>query len=441
MAKKYLSLEEAASLLGMSVDAVRRAREKGDLRGFQDRGSWKFREQDIDEFRRSQQADSSPDMPMLSADGGLDLSSSDSDVRLMADPADDDLGDLVNSGSDVRLRGDSGPKLEKATALPDSDSDVKLFSADILSSDSDSDVKLSAEPGRTDSDIRLAPPDSDLKLIPRSSSTKAGDDSGISLEVAGSGARLNSGDDLLAEIDSGISLSADDSGISLESFDSQTRADDSGISLDAGDSGISLDLDLDAPSPAPADMSRTMPMQAIPGARKALLDSGATTELEVPSQVAGRESEFELAGLDDDDSVGTSTSVLTFDDDPADSKTIAAGTISASAEDEEVVEDSYDDSESYDDESYDEYDAADGEGDEEGFEVGGTTVSGGPAVYARRADVDWGIAVKTMIGFSAIISVACAVVGVELIRTMWIWTQPDSAAPASAILDTIGSMF
>ncbi len=100
MAKKYLSLEEAASLLGMSVDAVRRAREKGDLRGFQDRGSWKFREQDIDEFRRSQQADSSPDMPMLSADGGLDLSSSDSDVRLMADPADDDLGDLVNSGSD-----------------------------------------------------------------------------------------------------------------------------------------------------------------------------------------------------------------------------------------------------------------------------------------------------------------------------------------------------
>ncbi|MFM8729570.1 MAG: helix-turn-helix domain-containing protein, partial [Planctomycetaceae bacterium] len=246
MAKKYLSLEEAASLLGMSVDAVRRAREKGDLRGFQDRGSWKFREQDIDEFRRSQQADSSPDMPMLSADGGLNLSSSDSDVRLMADPADDDLGDLVNSGSDVRLSGDSGPKLDKQTAVPDSDSDVKLFSADILSSDSDSDVKLSAAQGRTDSDIRLAPPDSDLKLIPRSSSTKAGDDSGISLEVAGSGARLNS-DDLLAEIDSGISLSADDSGISLESFDSQTRADDSGISLDAGDSGISLDLDLDAP--------------------------------------------------------------------------------------------------------------------------------------------------------------------------------------------------
>jgi len=442
MAKKYLSLEEAASLLGLSVDAVRRAREKGDLRGFQDRGSWKFREQDIDEFRRSQQADSSPDMPMLGDNGKIDLSSSDSDVRLMADPGDDDLGDLVNSGSDVRLSGDSGPKLEKKSAVPDSDSDVKLFSADILSSDSDSDVKLSAEPGRTDSDIRLAPPDSDLKLIPRSSTTKAGDDSGISLEVAGSGARLNS-DDLLAEIDSGISLSADDSGISLESFDSKTNADDSGISLDAGDSGISLDLDLDAPSPAPADMSRTMPMQAIPGARKALADSGATTEFEVPAQVAGRESEFELAGLDDDDGVGTSTSVLTFDDDPADSKTIAAGTIAASADDEEVVDESYDDGEGYDEESYDEYDAdaADGEGDEEGFEVGGTTVSGGPAVYARRADVDWGIAVKTMIGFSAIISVACAVVGVELIRTMWIWTQPDAAAPASAILDAIGSMF
>jgi len=186
-----------------------------------------------------------------------------------------------------------------------------------------------------------------------------------------------------------------------------------------------------------------MPMQAIPGARKALADSGATTELEVPAQVVGRESEFELAGLDDDDGVGTSTSVLTFDDDPADSKTIAAGTIAASGADEELADESYDDSEGYDEESYDEYDAdaADGEGDEEGFEVGGTTVSGGPAVYARRADVDWGIAVKTMIGFSAIISVACAVVGVELIRTMWIWTQPDAAAPASAILDAIGGIF
>ena len=65
MAKKYLSLEEAASLLSMTTDQLMKVREQGDIRGFADRGSWKFREQDIDEFQRSRQADSSPDFIRL----------------------------------------------------------------------------------------------------------------------------------------------------------------------------------------------------------------------------------------------------------------------------------------------------------------------------------------------------------------------------------------
>ena len=44
MAKKYLSLEEAAGMLGISEDELKRAREKGDIRGFADRGNWKFRQ-------------------------------------------------------------------------------------------------------------------------------------------------------------------------------------------------------------------------------------------------------------------------------------------------------------------------------------------------------------------------------------------------------------
>jgi hypothetical protein len=49
-----------------------------------------------------------------------------------------------------------------------------------------------------------------------------------------------------------------------------------------------------------------------------------TTQFDMPAQNYGKDSEFELAGLDDDDDdVGTNTSVLTFEDDEDDaSKTV-----------------------------------------------------------------------------------------------------------------------
>ena len=50
---------------------------------------------------------------------------------------------------------------------------------------------------------------------------------------------------------------------------------------------------------------------------------------------------------------------------------------------------------------------------------------------AGRADVDWGIGTKVMIGISALVSVMCAVVGIELVRTMWLWTQPSDEAHVS----------
>jgi excisionase family DNA binding protein len=135
MAKKYLSLEEAAAQLGISTDQLKRIREQGDIRGFADRGSWKFREQDIEEFLRTRQADSSPDMPIMTDSSSSsvldepdaeDLASSDSDVRLFFDESmfdDDDAEKIASSGSDLRLTGDSGPKLE---AEEDDDLDLRF---------------------------------------------------------------------------------------------------------------------------------------------------------------------------------------------------------------------------------------------------------------------------------------------------------------------------
>ena len=603
MAKKYLSLEEAASQLGISVDQLKRFREQGEIRGFADRGSWKFREQDIEEFLRSRQTDSSPDFPIITAESSSsvleepereDFSSSDSDVRLFFDESmfenDSDAKKVTDSGSDVRLSGDSGPKLEANNdevldfsawdsnpKISDSDSDVKLVGAsteaeidlastsslqdsdsdvllandgeldfsdsdsdvrlsddveentsemtfigsdsdsdvklmsgdDFLAEDSDSDVKLSAGLDRTDSDIRLVDPpsnainrtialppipdDSDLKLIAAGSGVRTqGLDSGISLDVRGSGIGLEADESGISlEMDSGISLEADDSGISLESFDSGAKlgddsgislesfdsgvdlSDDSGISLDAGDSGISLEYDDDDSgiSMQPDDMGRTMPMQAIPGARASLGDSSAqTTQFDMPAQNYGKDSEFELAGLDDDDDdVGTNTSVLTFEDDEDDtSKTVVVPTPatktaapvksgatakpapkkSAPVEDEfeEELEGSFDDEGGLDDEYSDDddegvHDAEDF--DDEDFEEGQSQVGGfqAPARGAARADVDWGVGLKSLIGFTTLLSVLCAVIGIELIRTMWLWTQPGSTATPSAILQTIGGLF
>lgn len=561
MGKKYLSLEEAAERLGLSSDELTRYREQGEIRGFADRGNWKFREQDIEEFARSQQADSSPDIPIITdpdkaqstagSDEPLsaDIPASDSDVRLSFDESlFDEEGGGTDSDSDVRLSGDSGPRLGSGddadddsdsdvklaggsdsdvnlagagteadidltgapgdsdsdsdvlladgsgTRLSDSDSDVRLTdhadddsdpsllsetdsdsdvklmgTEDLVDDDSDSDVELSPGLARTDSDIRLveepgdqpaeaeaaAPDDSDLKLISPDSKTQQDEpDSGITLQSPGSSAKIEADESGISlDVDSGISLSADDSGISLESFDSgaSLSADDSGISLEADDSGISLDFEDSGISLADEeDTNRTMPLDAIPGAAGALKDSGTDkTQLEIPSGETGSDSEFELAGLDDDDDdPGASTSVLRFEDEAADSgQTVAVPALSGddagTATDEDVFgaeEDEFEDE--FDDELDDVHDAEDfgdeefidDEGQESGF-----AAPTGPRSYAR-SEPEWGWPTKTGIGIGAVLAILCSVVGVELVRTMWLWTQPGTQQQ-SGILELFGGMF
>jgi len=559
MGKKYLNLEEAADRLGMSSDELTQLREQGEIRGFADRGNWKFREQDVEEFARSQEADSSPDIPIitdpdasvLEEDDAAELTSSDSDVRLSFDESLFDDGDAgaENSDSDVRLSGDSGPKLEAeesgldltgwddddkdsdsdvnlvgqdgteadldlantvqmsdsdsdvlmadgsgprlsdsdsdvrltdddsdATLLPDvdSDSDVKLMgSDDLLSEDSDSDVGLSSGLSRTDSDIRLvedaaaadspapldAPEDSDLKLIDKGKSDEP--DSGITLEPAGSSFKMESDESGISlEIDSGMSLDADDSGISLESFDSGAAlgAEDSGITLDAGDSGISLDYGDDSGISLDADddMNRTMPLDAVSGADAAL---GAArkggTQVDMPTSESGRDSEFELAGLDDDDDdLGGSTSVLRFEDDDEEgsdsSKTLATSSSteleSETTDDAFAAEDEFEDDfeDDFDDDDLDDVHDAEDFGDddfedEEGGESGFAAPSG-PRRYAR-AEADWGTLTKTGIGIGTLLALVCSVVSFELIRTMWMWTRPGDQQATSSILELFGSLF
>ena len=291
--KKYLSLEEAAIQLGVSTDELIRLREKGDVRGFADRGTWKFKADDVAEFKRRRQPDSDPDLPIMDEDADEDLArqqtvirrgndvDSDSDVRLSNDgpknkrlsgsSADLPAIDSQKSDSDVRLAdsgkraaadSDSDVKLvkPKSAIKSDSDSDVRMF--DSLAPESDSDVKL-LEPHKSltdsDSDVRLAPlmsSDSDVKLVGKKTLTDSDsdvslipsrgktdpmnvlDDGGLNLKDGGSA--LLDGDDSSITLsgDSGIMLEAD-SGITLEGDSGIRLAGSSGIRL-GGDSGIRL---------------------------------------------------------------------------------------------------------------------------------------------------------------------------------------------------------
>ncbi len=298
MAKKYLTLEEAADLIGVQTEELIRLRERGQLRGFADRGTWKFKHEDIEELARSRQADSDPDVPILDESGVLstdddDLADqptvirrnvlddddvrddmSDSDVRLILDDsltADDSDPDVMvigaDSDSDVALvdespRGDDGSDSDVKLIGGDSESDVQLITPN--QADSDSDVKLIPDaPGGddvdlhgTESEVRLldeADPrggdpgsDSDVKLIHDDNtdsevaviSDEGAADSGVRLDLSD----VSDDDDasVLAD-DSAIALS-DDSGISLaaESGISLENLADSGISLESADSGIAL---------------------------------------------------------------------------------------------------------------------------------------------------------------------------------------------------------
>src|SRR5207237_711752 len=62
MAQGYYTLEEAAGLLKLAVDELKMMARGGEVRSFQDRGTWRFRVQDIQELARQRGLGSEPDL-------------------------------------------------------------------------------------------------------------------------------------------------------------------------------------------------------------------------------------------------------------------------------------------------------------------------------------------------------------------------------------------
>lgn len=62
MVQGYYTLQEAAQVLGMPPDELKRMAQKNEIRSFQDRGTWRFRVQDIQELARRRGLGSEMDM-------------------------------------------------------------------------------------------------------------------------------------------------------------------------------------------------------------------------------------------------------------------------------------------------------------------------------------------------------------------------------------------
>jgi len=317
MAKRYLSLEEAAKVLGMPESELSQLREKGDIRAFADRGTWKFREDEVQELMRKREADSGSDV-------GL---SGDLDSALF-------LSDDLGSSEEIRLSesssGDQPTVVRKSAADSGSDSDVRLvLDESLMATDGSSQELALARDKESDSDVRLAPDSgamshsdvmvlgdsaSDVKTpgssvtLPGTRKGDSGSDSDVTLVKPKKGNVADDESITLAEV-SGHSDS--DSGISLETgTGSSVLLDEEGITIDT-DSGIALASPTDSgialegkPGKKKAPPAGTIPMIPAMGSPGGLAD----TSLEVPL-LNKEDSGFEFASnaLDDDSSTNVST--------------------------------------------------------------------------------------------------------------------------------------
>lgn len=489
-AKKYLSLEEAAQVLGLRSDEVIRMRERGDLRGFADRGTWKFKSDDVEEAKRRRQPDSNPDVPLIDdessiLDDDVDLgsqatmvrgSTSDSDVRLILDDnlqskplagSSAELPILTGPGSDSDVRLVGSPS---AVPLMGSDSDVKLLKPKT----SDSGIRLSD----SDSDVRLASPgkgsDSDVKLVPSAGGLRPGragsgdyddldagesvlleHDSGIHLPE-GSSVKLTGGSSLRLTSDSGIRLkSPADSGILLEG------PADSGIKLQStGASGLGLGSGLAlGPSSSvrsgkgnrPADdLDMTSPMLFEPR------DDMSGTDPEVPMLSSGDDDDLmpKSKGMGD---THAETSVIMFDDDDEDLDQVAATQIKKkkspglsgvnfedSSSDVETVEEYADDDELEvsddilgEDDELEEMEVFDTEDSDfsDSFSEGASSTDFSPRGLGKIAvtEREWSGVDMSLVLASTVALTVGVMVGVDLLRTVWGAGSPMDNGPFMAL--------
>ncbi len=335
---KFVDLKEAAGILGVSADELTEMRSRGDIFGYRDGSSWKFK---IEEVERVQQERGASGSGLGS--GIIGASEEDFDELLGSNPS------LASSGglSGINI---GGPSLTGSSAPGDSADESILVSEDALGGSAvkrgstiigkdggkgekeDSDLKLAgsslesnpplSSPGNLSSGLSSS--GSDLSLGMDSSLSKQESDSGESLDLdlgkmnkKGGGmtdASISMGDQSLGDMsfgDDSIDLDAEmgkkGPGSTGVGSDVSIAGGESGINIsNPADSGLSLEEEpLDLGGSNIDDLSLPEDDQII-----ALEDSG---ELDAATQIK----------TDEDFSLSPSQEVTAGDDSDSGSQVIA----------------------------------------------------------------------------------------------------------------------
>jgi hypothetical protein len=212
---QFYKLEDAARMLGISPDELKRMAQRNEIRYFSDRGNMQFRAQEIEELARRRgrgsdpelQATDKPSSGRLRKQGDAPRGEEAFDFQVSSDDESVQIGqELSSEGGSSKKGSKSGKQAKSPPPKPGSDSDVRLV-AD--GSDLDFQVADDAKTSKPDSGVRILPleiqSDSDVKIVPegpedsnivlKGGQKKSGSDSDIRLhpEKAGqSGSSLRS---------------------------------------------------------------------------------------------------------------------------------------------------------------------------------------------------------------------------------------------------------
>ena len=262
----FVPLEEAAKRLGVSADELVEMRSRGDIFGYRDGASWKFKPEEIERVASELMGDALDEDP---AGSSILVSGSTlgSDIKLAGD---DDLGSDVSlvpdpeNGSDVKLVAGRNPgKSPSGLNLEDDElnltggshvigggSDIKPGSSNRLIG---SDLKLAADDD-DDDELSLQADDDDLVISGSGlGSGVTGGGSGVAAGGSGAGSDIEIGSDIGLSLGEGSDLLAGLSPVSKPSRGSGSSgkdlllSDEDDLVLGAGsdlalgnDSGINL---------------------------------------------------------------------------------------------------------------------------------------------------------------------------------------------------------
>jgi excisionase family DNA binding protein len=254
MAQGYYTLEEAAQILGMTADNLKHVARKGEIRSFQDRGTWRFRVQDIQEMARQRGLGSDVDLVLGEA---LKPKAGDSPTR--RPKVDSDVLSVLGQeppGSDEVILVDLPSPTPSPTSKPASGRNLQKTPPPAVKDPSDSDVRLTAE----GSSIDFAVDDADeAKMVdtptpPRSSKPASGKTSKIVLQGPKSPSGAHTGGITSEPAPPSSRRIVRDSDSDVKLVDASPSPSDSNVNIAGGASKASTDSDirLEAPKgPAP----------------------------------------------------------------------------------------------------------------------------------------------------------------------------------------------